>query len=88
MSSMAEASRGDWAAATDKIAAISAPWSMLLPLAGKKDKMLAQQTDLSLKDLEDAISNEEINLVVFKGDIALNNLKMLDKKLSKSQSSQ
>jgi len=61
---------------------------MLLPLAGKKDKMLAQQTDFSLKDLEGAISNEEINLVVFKGDIALNNLKMLDKKLSKSQSSQ
>lgn len=83
MSSMAEASRGDWAAATDKINAISDPWSMLLPLAGKKDKMLAQQTDLSLKDLADAISSEEINLVVFKGDIALNNLKMLEKKLSK-----
>ena len=83
MSSMAETSGGDWAAATDKINAISDPWSMLLPLAGKKDKMLAQQTDLSLKDLADAISSEEINLVVFKGDIALNNLKMLEKKLSK-----
>ena len=86
MSSMAEASRGDWAAATDKITATSDPWSMLLPLAGKKDKMLAQQTDLSLKDLEDAINSEEINLVVFKGDIALNNLKTLEKQLSKSQS--
>ncbi|MFA7149378.1 MAG: hypothetical protein WC109_11240 [Syntrophomonadaceae bacterium] len=86
MSSMAEASREDWAAASGKITAISAPWSMLLPLAGKKDKLLAQQTDLSLKDLQDAISNEEINLVVFKGDIALNNLKALEKKLSQSQS--
>jgi hypothetical protein len=86
MSSMAEASRGDWATATDKITAISDPWSALLPLIGKKDTMLAQQTDLSLKDLQDAISSEEINLVVFKGDIALNNLKMLEKKLSKPQS--
>lgn len=86
MSSMAEASRGDWTTATDKITAISDPWSVLLPLVGKKDTMLAQQTDLSLKDLEDAISSEEINLVAFKGDIALNNLKMLEKKLSKSQS--
>ena len=86
MSSMAEASRGDWTAASDKITAISDPWSVLLPLAGKKDTMLAQQTDLSLKDLEDAISSEEINLVVFKGDIALNNLKMLEKKLSRPQS--
>lgn len=86
MSSMAEASRGDWATATDKITAISDPWSVLLPLVGKKDTMLAQQTDLSLKDLEDAISSEEINLVAFKGDIALNNLKMLEKKLSQSQS--
>ncbi|NLX03380.1 MAG: hypothetical protein GXY40_12770 [Syntrophomonadaceae bacterium] len=86
MSSMAEASRGDWATATDKITAISDPWSVLLPLIGKKDTMLAQQTDLSLKDLQDAISSEEINLVVFKGDIALNNLKMLEKKLSKPQS--
>ncbi len=86
MSSIAEASRADWDAATDKITGISDPWSMLLPLAGKKDKLLAQQTDLSLKDLQDAISSEELNLVVFKGDIALNNLKMLDKKLSKSQS--
>lgn len=86
MSSMAEVSQANWAAATDKITAISAPWSMLLPVAGKRDKLLAQQTDLSLKDLENAISSEEINLVVFKGDIALNNLKMLEKKLSKSQS--
>lgn len=86
MSSMAEASRGDWATATDKITAISDPWSVLLPLIGKKDTMLAQQTDFSLKDLHDAISSEEINLVVFKGDIALNNLKMLEKKLSKPQS--
>ncbi len=87
MSSMAEASRGDWTTANDKITAISDPWSVLLPLVGKKDTMLAQQTDLSLKDLEDAISSEEINLVAFKGDIALNNLKMLEKQLSKSQSS-
>ena len=86
MSSMAEASQANWAAATDKITAISDPWSVLLPLIGKKDTMLAQQTDLSLKDLQDAISSEEINLVVFKGDIALNNLKMLEKKLSKPQS--
>lgn len=86
MSSMTEASRADWATATNKIAAISDPWSVLLPLVGKKDTMLAQQTDFSLKDLEHAISSEDINLVVFKGDIALNNLKMVEKKLSKSQS--
>ena len=88
MSSMGEASRADWDAATDRIAAIFSPWSMLLPVAGKKDKLLAQQTDLSLKDLQEAINSEEINLVVFKGDIALSNLKMLEKKLSKTQSSQ
>ncbi|HHV16415.1 MAG TPA: hypothetical protein GXX58_07555 [Gelria sp.] len=82
MSSMAAASQADWAAANDKIAAISNSWSMLLPPAGKKDKLLAQQTDLSLQDLQDAISSEEINLVVFKGDITLNNLKALEKKLS------
>lgn len=86
MSSMAEASRANWAAATDKITAISDPWSVLLPLVGKKDTMLAQQTDFSLKDLQDAINSEEMNLVVFKGDIALKNLKMLERKFSQSQS--
>ncbi len=49
--------------------------------------MLAQRTDFSLRDLKDAISSQEINLVAIKGEIAINNFKALEKKLSQSQSS-
>lgn len=87
MAAIAEAGREKWDTASEKIAAIEDPWSMLLPRAGKQDKMLAQRTDFSLRDLKDAISSQEINLVAIKGEIAINNFKALEKKLSQSQSS-
>lgn len=88
MAAMAEASREQWEAARERINAIEDPWAMLLPQAGKQDKMLAQRVDFSLRDLMDAINSEEINLVAVKGEIALNNLKALEKKLSQATTTQ
>lgn len=85
MAATAEASRQQWDIASEKIDATGDPWSILLPRVSKLDKMLAQQIDFSLRDLKNAISSQEMHLVVVKGDIAINNLKSLEKKFSQSQ---
>lgn len=86
MAAMAEASREKWDTAREKIDATEDPWSMLLPRVSKQDKMLAQRVDFSLRDLKSAISSQEMNLVAIKGEIAMNNFKALEKKLSQSRS--
>lgn len=86
MAAMAEASREEWDTAGEKINAAQEPWSMLLARVSKQDKMLAQRVDFSLRDLKNAISSQEMNLVAVKGEIAMNNFKALEKKLSQNQS--
>lgn len=85
MAAMAAAERKEWSAASISITEIEDPWAMLLPRISKQDKMLAQRTDFSLRDLQDAINSEEINLAALKSEIVLNNLKTLGGKLSQSQ---
>lgn len=86
MAAMAEASREEWDTAAEKINSAQEPWSMLLPRVSKQDKMLAQRVDFSLRDLKNAITSQEMNLVAVKGEIAMNNFKALEKKLSQNQS--
>ena len=41
-------------------------------------------TEFALRDLEDAIKNQEMELVLIKGEISLDNLKKLEEKLKKA----
>jgi hypothetical protein len=86
MAAIAEASSGEWENAEDRMLALEAPRAILVAQVRQQDKMLAQQVDFSLSDLQNAIKIAEINLVALKGEIAISNLKKLERKLSQSSS--
>lgn len=88
MSAIFEASRKNWTAANDHVPNIKEHWVYLSSQAKDADPKLLNQTDFALLDLERAIQNKQMELVIIKGEIAMINLKNLEEKLSSSSSDQ
>ncbi|MEA4925772.1 MAG: hypothetical protein VB084_10725 [Syntrophomonadaceae bacterium] len=86
VSAIFEASRKDWTAANDHVPNIKEHWVYLSSQAKDTDTKLLNQTDFSLLDLERAIQSKQMELVIIKGEIAMNNLRNLEEKLSSASS--
>jgi len=87
MAGIFEAGRGDWTKAQAYLPAIEEHWAHLKMQAKDTDPKVLSCTEFALKDLEDAIKAQQIEMVVIKGEIAMNNLKSLEEKLSSKSSS-
>ena len=83
MAALAAAGRQDWAAASDSIDAALEPWGLLKAQAKKADPKLLERCDYSLQDLKTAISEQDLNMLLIKGDIARGNLQQLEKSLTR-----
>ncbi len=86
ISAIFEASRKNWTAANDHVPNIKEHWVYLSSQAKDTDTKLLNQTDFSLLDLERAIQSKQMELVIIKGEIAMNNLRNLEEKLSSASS--
>lgn len=82
MAALAAANRKDWSAASDAISAAMEPWGLLKAQTKKADKKLLGRCDFSMQDLKNAITTEDLDMVMIKGDIAQANLKQLEKSLT------
>lgn len=82
MAAMAAAHQKDWTSAGDAISAAMEPWGLLKAQNKKADKKLLERCDFSLQDLKNAITSEDLNMVMIKGDIAQANLKQLEKSIT------
>ncbi|MEN6351455.1 MAG: hypothetical protein ABFD08_18945 [Syntrophomonas sp.] len=83
-----EAERQQWDSAKEHLPAIQQHWNNLKLQAKNADAKLLNQTEFSVHDLEQAIKNENLDMVSIKAEIAMNNLKQLEKKLSSKTGSQ
>lgn len=85
MGALAAANRGDWTTASDSITAAMEPWGLLKAQSKKADKKLLDRCDFSIQDLKHAIDEKDLYMVMIKGDIAMTNLKQLEKSLTSNQ---
>lgn len=87
MSAIGETGRNEWQIAREHILRLQEHWENLKVQAKEVDSSLITCTEFAIHDLEEAIEREQIELVMIKGEIAINNLKKLEEKLSKITSS-
>jgi hypothetical protein len=80
MAATAQAGRNNWEAAQGHVPSLTENWESLRPKAEEADKKTSAQIDFAVKDMAEAINSQQINLVLIKGEILLNNLKKLEKK--------
>lgn len=88
MASIFEASRKDWAVSAEHLPAIDEHWTHLKQQAAQSDPKVLSRTEFSVRDLQQAIKGQQMELVVIKGEVAMNNLKDLEEKLSSQTSGQ
>lgn|GEM_PF-1586077 len=82
MAALAAANQQEWNAANDSMAVAMEPWGLLKAQAKNADQKLLGRCDYSLQDLKTAITSEDLDMVLIKGDIAQSNLKQLEKSLT------
>ncbi|MEN6326624.1 MAG: hypothetical protein ABFD18_10540 [Syntrophomonas sp.] len=83
MAAITKAAKEDWLAAQKHLPNIQEHWSSLKIQAQGMDAKLLNQSEYSIHDLMDAITSEQSDLVMIKGEIVMNNLKQLETKFSK-----
>ncbi|HWP96318.1 MAG TPA: hypothetical protein VN426_05670 [Syntrophomonadaceae bacterium] len=88
MAALVEASRKDWKLAESHANTIDTHWNQLRLQAKSADPKLMDRTEFSLHDIQQAIKSQSLELVAFKGEIAMSNLKQLEEALSKPAKSQ
>lgn len=88
MAAITEAGKQDWLAAQKHLPNIQEHWNSLKVQAQGTDAKLLNQSEFSIHDLMDAITSEQSDLVIIKGEIVMNNLKQLEAGLSKMSSGQ
>ncbi len=88
MGASAEAANGEWPKAKERLLKIKEYWNSFKVQAKIKDEKRMSQTDFSIDDLEQAINSQQIDTLIIKTEITLNNLKQLEKALSSENSSQ
>jgi len=88
MGASAEAANGEWLKAKERLLKIKEYWNSFKVQAKIKDEKLMSQTDFSIDDLEQAINSQQIDTLMIKTEIALSNLKQLEKALSSQNNSQ
>lgn len=87
MASIFEAGRKNWSGSEEHIPKIEEHWARFKVQAGQTDRKILNRTEFSIHDLEQAIKNQQMDLVIIKGEIVMNNLKDLEEKLSSQPSS-
>lgn len=88
LSAIIEARRQQWDVAREHVPTLQQHWNNLKLQAKQADMTMLNQTEFSIHDLEQAIEGEHPDLVSIKGEIAMNNLKQLEKKLTSKSSGQ
>jgi len=83
MAAMIEAAKKEWAAAQKRLPKIQEHWNNLKVQAQGMDAKLLNQCEFSIHDLRNAITAQQPDLVMIKGEILVKNLKQLENKLSK-----
>ena len=88
MAAVYEASQKNWSTAEEHLPKIKEHWVYLSAQAKDVDAKVLSRTEFSVLDLEKAIQSKQMESVIIKGEIAMNNLKSLESKASGQSSSQ
>lgn len=88
MAASAAAGKKEWQAALERIPLINEYWNHLKVKAKAKDEKLKTRTEFSIQDMIDALQSKEIDLILVKAEIVMNNLQKLEKELSSQKSTQ
>lgn len=82
MAAIFEASQKNWSVAEQHAVKIKEHWIYLASQAKNVDTKVLSCTEFAISDLEQAIKSKQDDLVMIKGEIAMNDLKSLEDKLS------
>jgi len=88
MAAVYEASQKNWPTAEEHLPKIKEHWVYLSAQAKDADPKALSRTQFAVLDLEKAIQSKQMESVIIKGEIAMNNLKSLESKSSSQSSSQ
>jgi hypothetical protein len=84
MMAVSQATKKDWAAAEQHIPQIQESWTHLKVKAQKQDGKSVSRTEFSLHDLEQALKRQELDLLLIKAEVVMDNLQKMQKELSQS----
>lgn len=77
MATTFKASQSQWAPAGEHVTRLREYWDLLKAQAQGADPNIISRTDFSVHDLEEAVKKQQIELVMLKSEILMNNLKNL-----------
>jgi len=77
MAATLKASQGQWTPASQHAARLREYWDHLKAQAQGADQSIISRTEFSVQDLEQAIKKQQVELVMLKSEILMNNLKNL-----------
>ncbi|MBP1762719.1 MAG: hypothetical protein H6Q64_2261, partial [Firmicutes bacterium] len=83
-----DAMEGEWDKASERMPILKESWKSLKTQMKVKDEKLLNRSELSMDDFEAAIASKNIDLVIIKTEIVLENLQQIEKTLSKSNNAQ
>ena len=83
-----EAMGGEWDKAVERMPLLKESWNSFKTQVKVKDEKLLSRSDLSMDDFEAAVAGKNKELLLIKTEIVLENLKQIEKSLSKSNNAQ
>lgn len=83
-----EAMGGEWDKAVERMPLLKESWNSFKTQVKVKDEKLLSRSDLSMDDFEAAVAGKNKELLLIKTEIVLENLKQIEKSISKSNSAQ
>jgi len=87
MAAIFEGSQKNWTKAEEHVPKMKEHWLYLGAQAKDTDSKMLSKTEFAILDLEQAIKSKQSDLIMIKGEIAMNNLKSLEGNLAKSTGS-
>ena len=88
MAASIEAMEGEWDKAADRMTILKESWKSMKTQVKVKDEKLLNRSELSMDDFEAAVVGKNLDLVIIKAEIVLENLQQIEKALSKSNNAQ
>ncbi|CFX68268.1 Uncharacterized [Syntrophomonas zehnderi OL-4] len=86
LAAAAEAGNANWEQAEGRIADIKESWHRFKLQSKIKDENLLNKSEFAIEDVIRALENQQMDILVIKSAIALNNLQQIEKELQKVQS--
>ncbi|HZK86480.1 MAG TPA: hypothetical protein VFC40_00775 [Syntrophomonas sp.] len=88
MAASVEATNGEWTKALERAPKIKDYWKSLKVQAKVKDEKIISRSEFSMDDFETALNSNNLDLLIIKAEIVLENLQQIEKAMSAMKNNQ